>query len=84
MRLRPPPLTLSNLEISRVVENAAVLAAFRASALSLEVAHKRHGPFPCPFSLVPKSRFPENRDAVAETGSILALLSSEAEYLALA
>lgn len=61
-----------------------MLAAFRASTLSLELARECHGPFPALFSLAPESRFPENRDAVAETGSIVALLSGEAEHLALA
>ena len=42
------------------------------------------GPFRAPFSLVPKSRFPETETAVAETGSIESLLSGEAEHLALA
>ena len=83
-QLPGPPLTLSNLQISRGVENAAELAAFRAGVLSLEVAHKSHGLFLAPISLVPKSRFPETETVVAETGSIVALLSGESQHLALA
>ena len=61
-----------------------MLAAFRASALSLETLHACLRPFPAAFSLAPKFRFPETETAVAETGSIVGLLSGEADYLALA
>ena len=61
-----------------------MFAAFRASAWSLETANEITGRFPVSFSPVAKSRFPETETAVAETGSIVSLLSGEAEYLALA
>ena len=66
------------------MEKTAALAAFCASAQSLETADAIQQAFLAPFSLVPKSRFPETETAVAETGSIEALLSGEAEHLALA
>ena len=71
-------------EISRSVKNSALMAAFRDGAQSLETARESTRLFPAPFSPVAKSRFPETETAVAETGSIVSLLSGEAEYLALA
>ena len=61
----------------------------RVGGLSCERIVSGHGPwmpgpFSGPFSLVPKSRFPETETAVAETGSIVTLLSGESEHLALA
>jgi len=61
-----------------------VVAAFRESGLSLEMANRDTQPVTGPFSPLPKSRFPETETAVAETGSIEALLSGEAQNLALA
>ena len=61
-----------------------MLAAFRASAHSLEMQDLILEVFRAPFSLVPKSRFPETETAVAETGSIELLSTGETEHLALA
>jgi hypothetical protein len=60
------------------------VGAFRAGWLSLEVAVVVSVGIQGPYSLVAKFRFPETETAVAETGSIKALLRGEAEHLVLA
>jgi hypothetical protein len=61
-------------EISRRVKNSAELAAFRASAHSLETADSIQKAFRAPLSPVPKSRFLETETACVENGSIELLL----------
>jgi hypothetical protein len=51
------------------------VAAFRAGALSLEVAVVVSAGIQGPYSLVAKFRFPETETAVAETGSIGAVIA---------
>ena len=66
------------------MEKSAGLAAFHASTQSLETVDSIQQAFRAPFSLVPKSRFPETETSDEETGSTELLLSGEAEHLALA
>jgi hypothetical protein len=65
------------------VWNYADVAAFRASAQSLESASRIYSAVWPPFSLVSETRFQETEKAVAETGSIKRLLGGETEDLAL-
>ena len=79
-----PPRTLSKREIFPSLEKTGGSAAFSAVAQSPETALAIHNAFWGLFSLVNKSRFPESRDAVTETGSTEFLSSGEGEQLALA